>query len=242
MNILICDDDKRDIQIARSQVQKFGEEQHVDIHTIEVSKVHTVDEILNMVGKEQVDVAFLDIDMPHITGDEIAEALTIRYPSVSIIFFTNRDELVFDMIRYKPFRFIRKQDASDISDTMRALMNVWMDRGYVEVEVGRTGIMNISVRDIQYVEVNRRQMIYHTTTKVLTTVESMKKCADKLEEYGFIRTHVGYLINVKWIKRIERKEVILLDDTSIPLGTSYRLEVLKKYKIMLERMKYGKSH
>lgn len=241
MNILICDDDRHDIQIVKSQVQKFGEEQHVEIHTIEISRLRTIDEILNMVGKEQVDVAFLDIDMPYISGDEIAEKLAMRYPGVSIIFFTNQDELVYDMIRYKPFRFIRKRDASEIADTMRALLNVRMDSGYVEVETGRTEVANISVKELRYVEVIHRQVFYHTTTETFVTHCSMEKCAGKLEEYGFIRTHVAYLINVKWIKRIERKEVILLDDTSIPLGGSYRLEVLKKYKIMLERTKYGKS-
>lgn len=242
MNILICDDDKRDLQIVRSQVERFGEEQHVEIHIIEVSKIHSVDEILNMVGKEQVDVAFLDIDMPHVSGDTIAEALTVRYPGVSIIFFTNRDELVFDMIRYKPFRFIRKRNASEIADTMMALMNVRMDSGYIEVEIGRTEIVNIPVKEVQYVEVSHRQVVYHTQTEVFSTHGSMEKCVSKLEEYGFIRTHVAYLVNVKWIKQIERKEVILMDDTGIPLGGSYRLEMLKKYKIMLERTKYGKSH
>lgn len=88
-------------------------------------------------GKHEMDVAFLDIDMPHISGDAIASALTEKYPSIQIIFFTNRGEMVYDMLKYKPFRFIQKAEPWKIDTALMNLSKQRMTDGHVLIEKQR---------------------------------------------------------------------------------------------------------
>ena len=87
-----------------------------------------------MAEKHEMDVAFLDIDMPHISGDAIASALTEKYPSIQIIFFTNRGEMVYDMLKYKPFRFIQKAEPWKIDTALMNLSKQRMTDGHVLIE------------------------------------------------------------------------------------------------------------
>lgn len=58
--------------------------------------------------KMSFDLIFLDIDMPNISGMEAAEILRDGDDEFDIIFITNKDEFVYDAIKFAPFRFIRK--------------------------------------------------------------------------------------------------------------------------------------
>lgn len=86
MNVLICDDERRDLQMVRLHVEQFGKDQQIDVSIYTLWNPKSSTEIMAMAEKHEMDVAFLDIDMPHISGDAIASALTEKYPSIQIIF------------------------------------------------------------------------------------------------------------------------------------------------------------
>ena len=56
---------------------------------------------------ESIDVILLDIDMPHISGLQIANEIR-KEINITLIFVSAHDEMVFDAIQYQPFRYIRK--------------------------------------------------------------------------------------------------------------------------------------
>ena len=125
MNVLICDDERRDLQMVRLHVEQFGKDQQIDVSIYTLWNPKSSAEIMAMAEKHEMDVAFLDIDMPHISGDAIASALTEKYPSIQIIFFTNRGEMVYDMLKYKPFRFIQKAEPWKIDESVKTADDGW---------------------------------------------------------------------------------------------------------------------
>lgn len=241
MIIVICDDEKKDAQIVRNHVERFGKEQNLEMELYEMNNLGSSADMIAFVRKHQVDAVFLDIDMPHISGDVVAEELSAECPSVAIIFFTNRDELVYDMIKYKPFRFIRKQRPQEIEDAMMALVQRMMVEGEILIEKGKNELVRVPVGDIRYVEVLKHQLVYHTDKEKIIARGSLTKCGGMLEDFGFLRTHMAYLVNIRCVKNIGRKEVLLQDDTEIPVGGSYRESMIRNYKKMLERIRYGQS-
>ena len=101
--------------------------------------------------------------------------------------------------------------------------------------------MKVSVEEIMFIEVVKHQLIFHMINEDIETRGSMSKCTRELWEYGFLRVHVAHLVNIRFIKRIDKKELYMENGTCIPIGSSYKEELMKNYKILLERIWYGQS-
>ncbi|MFA5659716.1 MAG: response regulator, partial [Oscillospiraceae bacterium] len=81
-------------------------------------------ELLEQSTSVAFDILFLDIDMPAIDGIKTAERLRQQNDYITIIFITNRDDLVFEAIKFKPFRFIRKERLEDeLDEAFKALIS-----------------------------------------------------------------------------------------------------------------------
>ncbi len=241
MNILVCDDNKRDLQNAKHRIEQFGKEQYVELNIYMLCNVKTSQEVMTVADKHDLDVVFLDIDMPYISGEAIARELSDRYPLIKIIFYSNRDERIYDMLKYKPFRFIPKKDPEKINAAMMDLMQQMMIDGQFLIEKGKNETMKVSVEEIMFIEVVKHQLIFHMINEDIETRGSMAKCTRELWEYGFLRVHVAHLVNIRFIKRIDKKELYMENGTCIPIGSSYKEELMKNYKILLERIWYGQS-
>lgn len=106
-HIFICDDEKRELGILREKLEICLQKQKKEYEIQEFSDGNRLLEEL----KHQIpQIIFLDIEMPDISGMELAEQIFSSHINTNIIFVTNRDELVFQAIHYQPFRFIRKDE------------------------------------------------------------------------------------------------------------------------------------
>ena len=105
-SIAVCDDDM-------AMTQNLGE-----TIQIEFSKQNRVCEphlfsdprkLVEALAATAFHMIFLDMDMPNLTGFDVAKDVVARHPQTLIIFVTSHDELVYPSLQYHPFRFIRKR-------------------------------------------------------------------------------------------------------------------------------------
>ena len=239
MTIIMCDDDRNDLRMLRSNVERFGEKHAVDLSIIELNELRNVAQIEALLEKQEVDAVFLDIDMPYISGDDVAEALVEKYPNLCIIFFTNREEMVFDVIRFKPYRFIKKQDTAKIEDVMNTLVQRSEQEGHILIEKGKAELVKVHVREILYIEAVNHQIVYHMQEEQIISRGSIAKLAKEFGKFGFVRAHMGCLVNIRHIKYVDKKNTQMNDGTCIVLGGKYKEDLMKNYKIMLEQIRYG---
>lgn len=240
MTIIMCDDDRNDLRMLRANVERFGEKHAVDLSIIELNELRNVAQIEALLEKQEVDAVFLDIDMPYISGDDVAEALVEKYPNLSIIFFTNREEMVFDVIRFKPYRFIKKQDTAKIEDVMNTLVQRSEQKGHILIEKGKAELVKVHVREILYIEAVNHQIVYHMQEEQIISRGSIAKLAKEFGKFGFVRAHMGCLVNIRHIKYVDKKNIQMNDGTCIVLGGKYKEDLMKNYKIMLEQIRYGR--
>ena len=240
MTIIMCDDDRNDLRMLRANVERFGEKHAVDLSIIELNELRNVAQIEALLEKQEVDAVFLDIDMPYISGDDVAEALVGKYPNLCIIFFTNREEMVFDVIRFKPYRFIKKQDTAKIEDVMNTLVQRSEQEGHILIEKGKAELVKVHVREILYIEAVNHQIVYHMQEEQIISRGSIAKLAKEFGKFGFVRAHMGCLVNIRHIKYVDKKNIQMNDGTCIVLGGKYKEDLMKNYKIMLEKIRYGR--
>ena len=85
----------------------------------------------------------------------------------------------------------------------------------------------IRLSQIYYVESLRHQVIIHSINGQMTERKSLGQLMKDLQSHDFIQIHKSYIVNKKMIKEIKGQEVILKDQTSLPIGRSYKETLLK---------------
>ena len=225
MKLAIIDDKKAFAERLRSYVLTLFAEKHtaVDITVTDNS------EFILYNGK-QFDVNLLDIEMPSCSGIDLASKLNEKKcidEKPFIIFVTNRDGLVFDALKQQPFSFVRKSHLDDLKPCFDRLIMLCESDIYYPIKSGRD-IERVALKDIFYLEKQKNYVIYHTSRGMISERTTLDKKSDLLNK-GFLRTHIGYMVNIRCIEKIQTADISLSDGTIIPLSRKYSEAVRKQF-------------
>ncbi|MFR7383482.1 MAG: LytR/AlgR family response regulator transcription factor [Anaerostipes sp.] len=109
INIAICDDEQESLHMIQKELYNAANKLKIEIETYAYNDGKKVlDSIYN--ENEDFDILFLDIDMPDISGLEIARKLRQKNLDIILIFISAHEQYVFESIEYNPFRYIRKTE------------------------------------------------------------------------------------------------------------------------------------
>ena len=225
MKLAIIDDEKAFAERLRSYVLTLFAEKHtaVDITVTDNS------EFILYNGK-RFDVILLDIEMPGCSGIDLASKLNEKKcidEKPFIIFVTNRDGLVFDALKQQPYSFVRKSHLEDLEPCFDRLITLCESDIYYPIKSGRD-IERVALKDIFYLEKQKNYVIYHTARGTISERTTLDKKTDLLCN-GFLRTHIGYMVNIRCIEVIRTGEISLSDGTIIPLSRKYIEAVRKQF-------------
>lgn len=187
---------------------------------------------LEILRKESIDVLFLDIQMPEITGISLLKTLqkkpfvilTTAYPQYAL------EGYELDVVDYllKPITFERFLKAVDkVSDRKSApvtessvAVELEDKAPFVFVKDG-TKLVKIRLDDILYVEGLKDYVTIHTKEKKVVTLQRLKTLEDLLPSSKFIRIHHSYIVSIAAIDVIHKGEV-QIGSALIPISDSYR--------------------
>lgn len=214
----ICDDESIMLDYLYEHISKEFERQKANI---QIDKYTSGKDFLNVHKAEPYDVVFLDIDMPKISGFDIAEKISGIEPTL-IVFVTTHDELVFSSLKFQPFRFIRKSFIKDeIGEVVEDINKVLSKRaaGRKFKLQTKTHDVYIDVEQIIYIEIYGHWLkVYTADNEVLNCYGILSDYETQLEPFDFVRTHKSYLVNCRYIRSVEKEQVVLDNKTSVPLS------------------------
>lgn len=186
---------------------------------------------------ETVDLVFLDINLPDISGIDFIK--TIKNPPVVIITTAYPDyavssfelETIVDYL-VKPFSFDRFlkaiNKAKDRIETPKSKEEETKETIFLNVD---KTLHKIVLNDILYIESDRNYITVVTTKQKLSYIDSLKNWVEKLPESQFIQTHKSFIINRTYVDKISGNE-IYVNSNRLPIGRTYKQELLKKLKII----------
>ncbi len=163
------------------------------------------------------DVVFLDIDMPGMSGLELAKQYKDKM--FSIVFVTNRDDLVFEAYNTtNTLGFVRKSNIEeDLPIVLDRLHRESQSTMYLTVK-SSSELTRVRYSEILYIEKLSHNVILHTLTNDISMRKTISETEELLNGYGFVRTHIGYIVNMEYIKLINSKEVILVNGKVVPIS------------------------
>ncbi len=192
--------------------------------------------------QKKYDVLFLDIDMPRISGIQIASKVREQNEDIVLIFVSAHDNFVFESIRYAPYRFIRKAnllpDAKEAVSSLCKMMTnqrcqiqlTLQDQTQTSVNLSHI-ICFCSIRhDIFFLEEDA-----DTSVMLSPRTYTMERLEKELADNGFIRIHRSYLVNYLHIYQIKSQKVILANKKELPLSRDRASEVKKIFQRFLSK-------
>jgi two-component system LytT family response regulator len=230
---LVVDDEPLALHILEDYISK------IPFLTLVKSTTNPI-EALSLVQNGEVDLVFLDVQMPELTGIQF---LKIANGKVKVILTTAYSQYALegyelDVVDYllKPIAFDRfyksVQKAQGIINPSTAPVAVkeeptqkdlLSDFIFVKTE---HKIQKVYLHDILFIEGLKDYISIFTSTERIITLQIMKKMEDALPEKHFIRVHKSYIVALNKIDSIERSR-IWIKDKIIPVGDTYRDQFFK---------------
>jgi DNA-binding LytR/AlgR family response regulator len=193
-----------------------------------------------------IDLIFLDIHMPDISGIDFLKGLT-HIPSV--IFTTAYQEYALEgfnlnAVDYllKPFPFERffqavnkvigKETISPQENRNEALsIKLQSSRGveYLTIRADRK-FYKINYGDIIYIEGQKAYVTFHTMKRRITALASLKELEDMLPSEMFIRIHKSFIVSIHHINSLDGN-IVEVNDVKLPVGRNYKNAVLDLFGI-----------
>lgn len=229
MTCIIIEDEIPAQRILKNYISKIP-----NLEIIETFKAAI--EANSFLNSESVDVVFLDINLPDMSGLDFIK--TIKNPPAIIMttayseYAVNSFELetIVDYL-VKPFSFDRFLKAiNKAKERVGTLKTSSEDNEEtIFLNVDKT-LHKIVLNKILYIESERNYITVVTENQRLSYIDSLKNWNAKLSENQFIQVHKSFIINGSYVNKISGN-TIFIKDNKIPIGRTYKQELLSKLGI-----------
>lgn len=192
------------------------------------SSTDAVKALTTLGGEKPPQMAFLDVDMPGISGLELAGLVAGK---TNVVFITSHREFgpeAFELnaIDYllKPISYARFLKC--VQKVQRHLANsasVVNETEFLFVKAGGKGsFVKIPVAEIWYIQSSLHYVDIYWAGEKTTTYLTLGELEERLPASNFCRVHRSFIINLKHIKAVEQSGIKLENKELIPLGRGYR--------------------
>ncbi|MBN4065954.1 response regulator transcription factor [Candidatus Amoebophilus asiaticus] len=228
MKCIIVDDDR----FSRKVLKDFTA--RTELLTLIAECVSAV-EAISVLEREQVDLMFLDIKMPEITGMELVRNLSKK--PLTIFITSDKSHAIeafeYDITDYlvKPINYARFYKA--IEKAAYVHQNLSADVLGKEDFFIRSGgkLISIKLQEVLFVEALENYVQIHTLNNKHTVHMTMKSIKDKLPQSEFIRVHRSFIVRKDKIEAIIEDELIISTER-IPIGRTYKEELIKNIQLL----------
>ena len=231
LNCMVVDDD----ELSRLMIRKYVEKTDFLELTHELSSGIEASNILVQHDNPDVDIIFLDIEMPEMTGIELLESLTSDY---QVIMITSAEKYAVSAFEQnvtdflvKPFsygRFLKAAvKANEALESIKEKAESFSEL-YVKSD---SRIQKVVLNEILFVEAMADYVIFNTTKGKHIVHHTMKGIEKKLPESLFGRVHRSYIVNFDKIEYFEDMNCVI-NEKYIPVGVSYREKVFGRLNML----------
>ncbi len=192
--------------------------------------------------KENIDLLFLDINLPTISGLNFLKTLSNPPKVIMTTAYANYAAESFEyesIIDYllKPFSFERFLKAINKLDTKQQLntsiiktdvLEITQNDDAVFINVDKT-LHKVDLNSIIYVQSDRNYVTVVTKINSLTFIDSLKKWNNYLKKDHFIQVHKSFIINLNYIEKVTGN-IVYINQQKVPIGKTFKETLFQKIK------------
>ncbi len=207
------------------------------ISTIQLEKTFTKPSAaISYLQKFPVELVFLDIQMPSITGLELVKQLP---ENVMVIFTTAFSEFALDAYNLNAIDYLLKPfEENRFAKAVNKAVEYYQLKSQNENPADKFLLIRadykltkIALSEIHYIEgLGDYLKVFYGDNKLIVARMTMKNILAKLPAKEFLRVHRSFIVPYSKIENVRNKTILILGQ-EIPIGTSYEAEFFEKFKI-----------
>ena len=221
MKVIVVDDEPRAIELIKNYLTHFD--------SVELTGTfRNPMQAFGFLTKEAVDLVFLDINMPHLSGISLSRMIP---PGIKIIFTTAYSEYAVESYEVQAVDYLIKPISLErftkaISRVFQIQDQQTRDQEPVISLKSGSKMYRIETKNILYLEKDGNYMMYHVTDQKILARESIAEAIQKLPDI-FIRVHKSFIVNTNKIDSFDKNEIRIADNL-IPISNSFRTAFVEK--------------
>lgn len=224
MKVIIVDDEPLALEVLETYLTHFPE---LNLQ----AKCANAVEAFEALSEGDIDLMFLDIQMPQISGIDFLKSLKNPPKVIFTTAFSNYALEGFELnaVDYllKPFSLERFTKAVQKFKEIYAKNDKTLSEAeapdYIFVKADKK-LIKLRFEDIFHVEGLKDYVMLHTPGGRIVTLQTMKSLEEKLPSSNFIRVHRSYIVNLNLIELLETNSVTV-NKKKIPIGKNYKDEL-----------------
>jgi len=225
MKCLIVDDEPLACDILETYI---GQLEGVSL----VGKCENAFQAISILQVQAVDLLFLDIQMPQLTGIDLIRNFKVKPQVILTTAFSQYafDAFELDVVDYllKPFSFERFARAVAKARKIQNEPNTKQNSPSYFFFKSDKKLHKLTLDEILFIEGLSNYLKVYTPKEVLVIRETMKKIEDMLPAEYFFRIHKSYIVGINHIDYVEGNVILLKQNYQVPIGETYKDEFLKK--------------
>jgi DNA-binding LytR/AlgR family response regulator len=227
LTCVIIDDEPPAIRILEKFVKK--------IPSLELIATFTKSlEALSFLETQQVDLIFLDVQMPEITGIQLSK---IIHKNIKVVFTTAYPDFALESYNVaaldyllKPIEFERfyaaVRKALPQENSQQPLQETSKEYTFFKSS-GKNKFVKVFFEDIQFVQGLKNYVAVELANAQVITHSTLKSVKELLSDADFVQVHKSYIVALKHIDRVEN-DSIWVGNKQLPIGNSYRKAFFEK--------------
>ena len=188
-------------------------------------------EALKYLTDNEVDLMFVDINMPDLNGMDFVKSLTHK---PQIIFTTAYSEYAMEGFQVDALDYILKPISYAVFLKAANKAKTWFELNHKQTEIIKSTkdcifvkseykLIRILLSEIKYIESSNEYIQIHLVNdEPITTLIRLKVIEEQLPKDKFMRVHRSFIVNLDRVKVIERNKIIFDHNIFIPVGEQYK--------------------
>lgn len=231
LKCLIVDDEPPAIRLLETYISKVSFLECVETTTNPL-------EALAIIDRDNIDLIFLDIQMPELTGIQLSKLI---HKNTKIIFTTAYPQFALESydlnaVDYllKPFEFERFYQAVLKVKSKEKAQKTSQDDTFIFIKTdGKHNFEKVYIKDICYIEGLKNYVAIHLKSKQIITYNTLKHIEAYLPENDFVKIHKSYIVSLFHIDKTDALSVYIKNDC-LPIGDTYKqvfFDTIKRMKL-----------
>lgn len=224
VTIFLCDDDLQMVDKYIDLINYCAIKNEV---TITISAFDSGEALMFHLfdSPNQADIIYLDILMGSLNGIETARQLRRNGCTSEIIFLTTTEDFVFEAFDTSPVQYLIKEFTSPERFEevfLRAVLLTKEKKTQMFVCESGTARKVIPFKDISYFEIWKRLVkVHHLKKEEFEFYGTMEQLEQQMRGKDFVRVHRSFMVNLQYIRKFQRPNLILKTGDEIPIGVTY---------------------
>lgn len=227
MLIAVCDDDTKQIAYLRNILREWSADK---AFALDIAEYESAEQFLFRNEDNSCDLLLLDIEMNGTNGMQLAKKLRSRGDMLPIVFITGYSDYISEGYDVEALHYllkpISKEKLYGVLDKYVEKHAVTADELLIETTAGVT---HISVDRIIYIEAFGRKTAVHLSDDTIIDCTMSISKFSAMQVNGFVSSHRSYIVNLRYVRTIEKTALILDSGEEIPLSRRLYSEVNRRF-------------